>query len=214
MAVSAGRVPFGLCICNKQFRSTLLRSLRLTCFLKLGVSYSGKIFRWVILREIRCREIIYGSLQAKIVGDSGLELALASTGQSISSFTFISDKGSALPRFEPTYGSLCWMAKYCPGLRTFSCYYVRLPTCASGSALFYKCKELRKIDFHLVSSLPVDFLDACFSAPQLTDLTIIKCNLSDQLNIGETSATIRVLTFSETWLTAEQILQLCEHCLR
>lgn len=170
------------------------------------------MFRWMITREIKCREIVYGSLQARIVGDSGLELALASTGQSITSFTFVSDKGSALPRFQPTHGSIRLLTKYCRYLRNFSCYYVRFPSCASGSELFYKCKQLRYIDFNLVSSLPADFLDACFSAPHLTNLTMVKCNLSEQLYTLETSATIRSLTFSDTRLTVEQVLQLCEHC--
>ena len=198
--------------CNKQSRSVLLRVLKLISFSKLGVSFSRNMFRWMITREIKCREIVYGSLQARIVGDSGLELALASTGQSITSFTFVSDKGRALPRFQPTHGSIRLLAKYCRDLRNFSCYYVRFPSCASGSDLFYNCKQLRNIDFNLVSSLPADFLDACFSAPHLTNLTMVKCNLSEQLYTLETSATIRSLTFSETRLTVKQVLQLCEHC--
>ena len=196
--------------CNRQSRTVLLRALGQTYFLQSGRSINENMFRWMLLREVRWNEVVYGSLQAKPFGDNALELLLATTCQSVTAFVFRKDKRDSSPRFEPTQRSMRLVAKYCPELRTFTFSNTRLSPCVSE--VISACVALQEINFHGVSSLPADIFQVCFSAPAIKSVILKNCDFPNTIKPVGTCLTIQSLSVMETGLTAAQALHLCEHC--
>ncbi len=143
---------------------------------------SINMFRWMLLREVRWNEVIYGSLNAKLFEDNALELLLATTCQSVTSFVFRKDKGDSSPRFEPTQRSMRLVIKYCPSLHTFSCYNTRLSLCVSE--VISACNALQEVNFHGVSNLPADIFQECFSASMIKTIALVNCDFPDITQSG------------------------------